>query len=927
MGILFVPDAFSQGSDTTPPVVTVPSDISSTSTNLSGTAVTFDVTATDNVAVTSGPTCSPASGSNFSVGTTTVTCTATDAAGNVGTASFTITIVEHDEFLIQEYIDNNQIELYASIDEIPVNIVEIHLEGVDHEPQIASEYPIGYNDWERHVRYLAALNWQEHLKPLILELTNPSLMVPELEDRLHDIRDDADDARDQITQSYANGTTTEEYFLASANVEIKERALWYVDEYDDSADEEAEEAIDDWLEFLQEQQEVQQYNQMLLEVLPYFNSIEIQTYDSLDEVPLFSAGDTHFYTAYIQALFYQEHIKSQYLLGLIGLPLDEQLLTIEILDDVLNHQCDIRAPPVASDIPFYNPDGTINDAHTLHDINSDIVCNLDSYLPNTWQMEQGMSLQTVMIPRDEEAEEVISHYLEIEERQVAEGVVTTFLANNPIVVIDQLPETEHFLPGYHSALYWQENTKPFILQNESLVPVLIHALNSEFYQMCDTWAVTSNQIRNDFGEGSVEWEIAKINNDLNCMMNDLPQNVRGSLDQQSLQDAINEADNTAEEWIEEHLHRSNYMKGEPIPLPSNEGEWIPPPEFMPGAEFPCGGTEMLVNGVCVESSTTVITMASGSSTPGCQDPLVTASGCFIPNFVVIPRGGIVSWENNDNAAHTATFGTPTDGPNGIFDSSLIMVSGSVNATFFDAGIYPYFCMVHPWRTGTLVVGDVGPEPEIPSPILNVSVTKNEYDLDEQISLIINLDNTESNATVIVDVLDPAGNAVVTRAATVSLNNSESIQFRIPDNFLTGNYKVVASANIDGNAISDITYFKIKSLYNQFQITSVQVTDQQGDPSTLSKGTLGYVKVTITSDANITALITVNLFDADLTTLGVGSVRSTLSEGESEIILSFLIPSNAASGDAEIFANGFTDWISNGGVPLTGEFSTTEEITQ
>ena len=36
--------------------------------------------------------CSPPSGSTFAIGTTTVSCTATDAAGNTGTASFTVTV-------------------------------------------------------------------------------------------------------------------------------------------------------------------------------------------------------------------------------------------------------------------------------------------------------------------------------------------------------------------------------------------------------------------------------------------------------------------------------------------------------------------------------------------------------------------------------------------------------------------------------------------------------------------------------------------------------------------------------------------------------------------------------------------------------------------------------------------------------------------
>ncbi|NWK06803.1 HYR domain-containing protein, partial [Marine Group I thaumarchaeote] len=55
-----------------------------------------NVSAYDNVGVTSGPTCTPESGYNFPLGTTTVTCTATDAAGNVGTASFPVIIDQYN---------------------------------------------------------------------------------------------------------------------------------------------------------------------------------------------------------------------------------------------------------------------------------------------------------------------------------------------------------------------------------------------------------------------------------------------------------------------------------------------------------------------------------------------------------------------------------------------------------------------------------------------------------------------------------------------------------------------------------------------------------------------------------------------------------------------------------------------------------------
>jgi hypothetical protein len=50
------------------------------------------VTASDNCPGLVGPGVSPASGSVFPVGTTTVTATATDAAGNTTTKTFTVTV-------------------------------------------------------------------------------------------------------------------------------------------------------------------------------------------------------------------------------------------------------------------------------------------------------------------------------------------------------------------------------------------------------------------------------------------------------------------------------------------------------------------------------------------------------------------------------------------------------------------------------------------------------------------------------------------------------------------------------------------------------------------------------------------------------------------------------------------------------------------
>ena len=97
------------------------------------------------------------------------------------------------------------------------------------------------------------------------------------------------------------------------------------------------------------------------------------------------------------------------------------------------------------------------------------------------------------------------------------------------------------------------------------------------------------------------------------------------------------------------------------------------------------------------SMNAVVENAAGSSTPGCEPD------CFLPATVTIGVGGMVEFVNNDTAAHTSTAGTPQDGPSGAWDSSLVMMGTSYTTGALEAGEYPYFCMVHPWMTGLVIV--------------------------------------------------------------------------------------------------------------------------------------------------------------------------------------------------------------------------------
>ena len=76
--------------DTTPPTLSQNQNITVDATTSNGAIVNYELpqVTDDNSGVDLGPTCIPASGSFFPIGTTDVNCSASDWAGNVGTTSF-----------------------------------------------------------------------------------------------------------------------------------------------------------------------------------------------------------------------------------------------------------------------------------------------------------------------------------------------------------------------------------------------------------------------------------------------------------------------------------------------------------------------------------------------------------------------------------------------------------------------------------------------------------------------------------------------------------------------------------------------------------------------------------------------------------------------------------------------------------------------
>ncbi len=106
-----------------------------------------------------------------------------------------------------------------------------------------------------------------------------------------------------------------------------------------------------------------------------------------------------------------------------------------------------------------------------------------------------------------------------------------------------------------------------------------------------------------------------------------------------------------------------------------------------------------------------ITPAEGSSVPGCEE----TNECWTPSTVTVDVGGKVIFSNTDFAMHTFTAGTVEDNvptPSGEFDSSFIMPDESFEYTADTVGEIPFYCTVHAWMIGVLIVQEAAAEEEV-----------------------------------------------------------------------------------------------------------------------------------------------------------------------------------------------------------------------
>ena len=112
---------------------------------------------------------------------------------------------------------------------------------------------------------------------------------------------------------------------------------------------------------------------------------------------------------------------------------------------------------------------------------------------------------------------------------------------------------------------------------------------------------------------------------------------------------------------------------------------------------------------------------AGGGVPPCEKPVSQAAGsevqidlsCFTPTVVDVTVGRTVRFVNTSVMPHTVT------GVGGTFGNTTVLDKGdTLDAAFHKIGVFPYYCVLHPGMTGSVVVSAAGSSPAAVTPVVN-----------------------------------------------------------------------------------------------------------------------------------------------------------------------------------------------------------------
>jgi len=189
-------------------------------------------------------------------------------------------------------------------------------------------------------------------------------------------------------------------------------------------------------------------------------------------------------------------------------------------------------------------------------------------------------------------------------------------------------------------------------------------------------------------------------------------------------------------------------------------------------------------------TTYALNIPTGSASPNSKYFWQSEKDGSTTGDVAISLGDTILWKNADTAAHTVTSGNVQEGPDDIFDSSLFGPGKSFSHKFTETGHFDYYCLLHPWMDGTImvtdgysIIPDVGKLTGDGSTFFDV-----EYDF---------------NRLLGKPLIDTEQKSITFEIIGESQSENHDLELRLPSDLIDGNFVIW----IDGEKISDFDQVK------------------------------------------------------------------------------------------------------------------------
>ena len=194
----------------------------------------------------------------------------------------------------------------------------------------------------------------------------------------------------------------------------------------------------------------------------------------------------------------------------------------------------------------------------------------------------------------------------------------------------------------------------------------------------------------------------------------------------------------------------------------------------------------IVSFASAESSYDIL-IPTGSADPNAPFHWSSEKDGDTSGYIEIIIQDTVVWKNADTVEHTVTSGTPENGPDGVFDSGNLPAGDRFSYKFEEVGEFPYYCTLHPWRTGLVdVLSGFAMLPKVASDVGDGEKT---FDLEYKFNRVLKSSSVDENTKSILFELQGNTNS-----------DDHTLTLLLPSELISG----ISSVSIDGTEIENFS---------------------------------------------------------------------------------------------------------------------------